>query len=112
MRMIGAAVGAGALGALFSSTVAAAMPDGVDAASLTPESLAALPTAVQSAARTAVATGSSALFWVAAALAAVALVAALALPRGTRPDQATPRIRTTRIEPSTLTTAARVYSPG
>ncbi|WP_456824071.1 MFS transporter [Cellulomonas sp. P5_E12] len=83
MRMIGAAVGAGALGALFSSTVAAAMPDDVDAASLTPETVTALPTAVQAAARTAVATGSSALFWVAAALAAVALVAALALPRRT-----------------------------
>ncbi|WP_456845748.1 MFS transporter [Cellulomonas sp. P5_C6] len=81
MRMIGAAVGTGALGALFSSTVASAMPAAVDAASLTPESLAALPTAAQSAARTAVATGSSALFWVAAALAAIALVAALALPR-------------------------------
>ncbi len=83
-RMIGAAVGAGALGALFSSTVAAAMPGAVDAASLTPESVAALPATVQATARAAVASGSSALFWVATALAAIALVAALALPRQAR----------------------------
>lgn len=84
MRMIGAAVGAGALGALFSGTVADAMPSSVDAASLTPESLAALPATVGAAARAAVAAGSSALFWAATALAAIALVAALALPRRTR----------------------------
>jgi len=92
MRMIGAAVGAGALGALFSSAVAGAMPDGVDAASLTPETLAALPTTVESAARAAVATGSSALFWVAAALAAIALVAALALPRRAPVDESDARM--------------------
>lgn len=82
MRMIGSAVGAGALGALFTSTVASHLPTGdLDAASLSPDGMAQLSGAMRTAVREAVASGSSALFWVATVISAVALAAAMALPR-------------------------------
>ena len=81
MRMIGAAVGAGALGALFTGGVESALPAGTGAADLSPDSLAGLSGAAHEAVRVAVASGSSALFWAAAAVSAMALAAAIALPR-------------------------------
>ncbi|RHA44597.1 MFS transporter, partial [Cellulomonas rhizosphaerae] len=84
-RTIGGAIGVGALGALFTSTFAsslgsAALPGGADASSLTPDALAGLSTAAHAAVVSAVADGTTALFWGAAVAAALALVAALAVP--------------------------------
>ncbi|WP_165350484.1 MFS transporter [Xylanimonas protaetiae] len=84
VRMLGAAAGTGALGSVFTHAVAQRLPAGVDAASLTPAGVAAMPEAAQHAVRAAVASGSSSLFWVTAAVALVAVLAAVALPRGRR----------------------------
>ena len=85
VRMLGGAVGVGAMGSVFASTVAdrlgSAAAGGGDISSLTPAQVAALPDAVRETVRSAVAAGSSALFWIAAAVALVGLLAALALPR-------------------------------
>ncbi|GHS86211.1 MFS transporter [Actinomycetota bacterium] len=82
MRMIGAAVGAGALGALFTGTVSGALPaGGIDAANLSPEQVEGLSAPMRETVRAAVASGSSALFWTAAVVSGVALAAAVALPR-------------------------------
>jgi len=86
MRTIGGAIGVGALGALFASSFAssldgAALPDGADASSLTPDALAGLSTAAHAAVVGAVTDGTTALFWGAAVAAALAWVAALAVPR-------------------------------
>jgi MFS family permease len=88
MRMIGGAVGVGAFGALFSSTLSGYVADHVttgqgplDVTALTPDELAGLPAAVRSVVTGAVVAGSSALFWAAAAAALVAVLAALTVPR-------------------------------
>jgi EmrB/QacA subfamily drug resistance transporter len=84
MRTIGGAIGVGALGAVFTSTVTShvgAHAADVDVAALTPGQLSTLSGSLQDLVRSAVAAGTSHLFWVAAALGVVAVVAALALPR-------------------------------
>jgi EmrB/QacA subfamily drug resistance transporter len=81
VRMLGAAIGTGALGSLFAATVQTRLPQGLEAATLTPDVVGSLPDAARTAVQHAVASGSSALFWVMSGLSAVALVAALALPR-------------------------------
>lgn len=83
VRMLGAAAGTGALGSVFAHAVGNQLPAGVDAATLTPAGVAALPEAAQQAVREAVAAGSSTLFWVTAAISLVAVVAAVTLPRRT-----------------------------
>jgi len=100
MRMIGGAVGVGAFGALFSSTLSGYVADhastgtttgGLDVTALTPDEVTGLPAAVRSLVEGAVVAGTSALFWAAAAAALVAVLAAVAVPRvrrdaGTDPD--------------------------
>lgn len=84
VRMLGGAVGVGAMGSVFTSTVTSRLGTtaaGGGTASLTPSQVAGLPDAAREAVRGAVAAGSSALFWVAAAVALVGLLAALAVPR-------------------------------
>jgi EmrB/QacA subfamily drug resistance transporter len=90
LRTIGGAIGVGALGSLFTGTIArhtSSVAGGatgrVDLGSLTPNQLHALPTAAQQAVSSAVVAGSSALFWVAAAAGLVAVAAAASLPRVT-----------------------------
>ncbi len=88
MRMIGGAVGVGAFGALFSSTLSGYVADHVpagqaqpDVTALTPDALAALPAVVRSVVSGAVVAGSSALFWAATAAGLLAVVAAICVPR-------------------------------
>ncbi|HEY0118152.1 MAG TPA: MFS transporter [Cellulomonas sp.] len=81
VRMLGAAVGTGALGSVFSATVQGRLPHGLDAGTLTPSVVAGLPPEAMAAVRDAVAAGSSVLFLVMAGLSALALLAALAVPR-------------------------------
>jgi hypothetical protein len=57
---------------------------GLDVASLTPDQLGTLPVAARDAVTSAVVAGSSAMFWVAAAGALAAVVAALLIPRVAR----------------------------
>ena len=90
VRMLGAAAGTGALGSLFTHAVARRLPSGVDASSLTPAAVAGMPDGVRHAVQVAVAAGSSSLFWVTAAIAVVAVVAALALPRRAAPSPLSP----------------------
>lgn len=87
-RMLGGALGVAALGTLFSSTVRSDLQSvphtGVTASVLsthTPDDVAGLSAPAQRAIAEAVASGISALFWVTLALSAIALVAALAMPR-------------------------------
>lgn len=84
MRMIGGAVGVGALGSVFVNRFAASLSgaaapgvSGLDVSSLGPDRVAALPPAAQHVVLDAAASANSVLFWVAAALAALAFVAAL-----------------------------------
>ena len=88
LRMIGSAIGVGALGALFTSTIEGYLADhtaagtgGLDVSSLTPGQLGKLPASARSLVSSAVVAGNSALFWTAVGAAAIALIAALALPR-------------------------------
>lgn len=88
LRMIGSAIGVGALGALFTRTIVAYLgdhtaggPTGLDIASLTPSQLGQLPTSARTLVSSAVTSGNSALFLVAAGAAVLTLLAALALPR-------------------------------
>ena len=90
-RMLGGALGVGVLGTLFSSTaqraLQAAPRAGVDASVLsthTPDDAAGLSAQAQQAVAEAVASGMSALFWVTLVLSAIAVVAAVAVPRGVR----------------------------
>jgi EmrB/QacA subfamily drug resistance transporter len=84
LRMLGGAVGVGALGALFTSTVLSHVPvhgsGAIDIASVTPDQLDRLPATAQRLVAEAVSSGSSTLFWVAAVAAGVAIVAALLIP--------------------------------
>jgi EmrB/QacA subfamily drug resistance transporter len=87
LRMLGGALGVGALGALFTSvvrsSVASASVPGLDAStvsSLTPDQLAGLPPNAVTALGQAVSSGTSALFWVALVLGLVALAAAVCVP--------------------------------
>lgn len=80
VRMLGAAVGTGALGSVFSAAVQGRLPQGLDAGTLTPDVVAGLPSSAAAAVRDAVAAGSSDLFWLMAGLSVLALAAALALP--------------------------------
>jgi hypothetical protein len=96
LRTLGGAIGVGALGTVFTGTVtrhvdaalagasSGAGASGLDVASLTPEQLGTLPAGARDAVTSAVVAGSSAMFWVAAAGAVAALVAALLLPRAAR----------------------------
>jgi len=91
LRMIGSAIGVGALGSLFTGTIvayfgdhAAAGTTGLNISSLTPGQLGQLPTSVRILVSSAVTSGNSALFWVAAGATVLALLAALALPRDQR----------------------------
>jgi EmrB/QacA subfamily drug resistance transporter len=84
MRTLGGAIGVGAFGAVFTASVTnhvGAHASGLDVAALTPDQLAKLPGAVQGVVRSAVAAGTSQLFWVAAAVGLVAVAAAVLLPR-------------------------------
>jgi EmrB/QacA subfamily drug resistance transporter len=101
LRMIGSAIGVGALGSLFTGTIVAYLSDhaaigttGLNISSLTPGQLGQLPTAARTLISSAVTSGNSALFWVAAGAAVLALLAALTLPREQRQpaprDTATP----------------------
>jgi len=91
LRMIGSAIGVGALGALFTRTIVTYLGDhaatgttGLNISSLTPGQLGQLPTSARTLVSSAVTSGNSALFWVAAAASVLALLAALALPRDQR----------------------------
>jgi len=89
LRSIGGAAAVGALGSLFAATftrtvIGVPAAAGVDPNALEPGSLQALSPSAQSAVVHAAATANSAVFWAAAGLAALAVIAALALPR-TRP---------------------------
>ena len=91
LRMIGSAIGVGALGALFTRTIVTYIGDhaatgttGLNISSLTPGQLGQLPTSARTLVSSAVTSGNSALFWVAAAASVLALLAALALPRDQR----------------------------
>jgi EmrB/QacA subfamily drug resistance transporter len=94
LRMIGGALGVGALGSLFTARVheslARASAPGLDASalsSLSPDRVAGLSDAQSAALAHAVSSGSSALFWVATMIAVVAVLAALAVPAGRRSAQ-------------------------
>jgi EmrB/QacA subfamily drug resistance transporter len=84
LRMLGGAVGVGALGALFTSTVLSHVPvhgsGAIDIASVTPDQLDRLPATAQRLVAEAVSSGSSTLFWIAAVAVGVAIVAALLIP--------------------------------
>jgi EmrB/QacA subfamily drug resistance transporter len=84
LRMLGGAVGVGALGALFTSTVVSHVSThgsgAIDIASVTPDQLDRLPAAAQQLVADAVTSGNSVLFWVAAVIAGVAVIAALLIP--------------------------------
>ena len=93
LRTLGGAIGVGALGTVFTGTVtrhvdaalagasSGAASSGLDVGSLTPEQLGTLPAGARDAVTSAVVAGSSAMFWVAAAGALAAVVAAFLLPR-------------------------------
>jgi MFS family permease len=94
LRTMGGAIGVGALGSLFTNTLAdrirahggpsAGTPD---VSALTPEQAHHLPAALQQVVAEAVAAGSSVLFWVATAAAVVALLAAVCIPRNLRRER-------------------------
>ncbi|HEY9293164.1 MAG TPA: MDR family MFS transporter [Microlunatus sp.] len=87
LRTIGGAIGVGALGALFTSRLtgylldhgAASTP--TDVSAMTPDQVHELPAGAQHLIAQATAAGSSTMFWVACAAAAVAVIAALLAPR-------------------------------
>lgn len=91
-RMLGASIGVGGLGALFTGTIvghvgahAGGNGAALDISSLTPAALDHMPDAVRQVVASAVTSGNSALFWAAACAGAAAIIAALFIPR---PDAA------------------------
>lgn len=88
LRMLGGALGVGALGSLFTATMHSSLEKaqvpGLDpstAASLTTEQLAELPAAASSALADAVSAGTSVLFWAALVLGLAAVIAAALVPK-------------------------------
>ncbi|WP_168207574.1 MFS transporter [Microlunatus elymi] len=87
LRTIGGSIGVGALGSLFTGTLAGHLTDHgaaagrTDPAALTPAQVHGLPDQLQQLIAQATAAGTSAMFWAACAAAVVAVVAALLVPR-------------------------------